>query len=124
MSVPAKKNAPKKKGKGGRPKKEVDLDAVRELASMDASYKQMAKILGVAKSTLQDREDIQNAIEEGRARGEVGLKRAQYATAVGCEAEGDEAREGEDEGGAAAAEPVPAHLAVAAQEVRQQHGER
>lgn len=62
-------------GKPGRPKAEMDLKRVEELAAIGCTLEEMGAVLGVGKSTIKDRAaanpEFAEAIERGRARGQT-----------------------------------------------------
>ena len=72
-------------GKPGRPKAEMDLKRVEELAAIGCSLEEMGAVLGVGKSTIKDRAVADavfaEAIERGRARGQTTLRRHQWQQA-------------------------------------------
>lgn len=63
-----------------RPRKNIDPNQVKELASIQCSYAEMAAVLGCNESTLTRR--FAQAIKEGRECGKVSLKRKQYDVAM------------------------------------------
>lgn len=63
-----------------RPKKNIDPETVRELASIDCSYEEMAAVLKCDPSTLTRR--FAQAIKSGRDNGKASLKRKQYEVAM------------------------------------------
>lgn len=70
--APAVKKAPSG-ALGGRPRLDLDPDAVEELASHGLSLEEIARALGINPSTLQKKKrmlkQIEDAIERGRAKG-------------------------------------------------------
>lgn len=68
-------------GKRGRPKVDVDLDEVRELAAEGNSAAHIAKVLGFNRSTLFGRKDVHEAFEAGRADLCVNLRHWQIEAA-------------------------------------------
>lgn len=65
----------------GRPKKEISEDQVRELASINCSYAEIAAVVGCSVSTLTDR--FQQTIKEGLEHGKSSLKRVMWKAAMG-----------------------------------------
>jgi len=63
-----------------RPKKDIDPEQVRKLASIDCSYAEMSAILGLNESNLTRR--FAQVIEEGRRNGCASLKRKQFEVAM------------------------------------------
>ena len=62
-----------------RPKKDIDENQVRDLASINCSYEEMALIVGCDEKTLSNR--FSQVIKEGRANLKMSLKRMQYELA-------------------------------------------
>lgn len=60
--------------KRGRPKINVDLDDVKDLAEQGNSAEHIAKVLGFSKSTLFGRKDVREAYEKGLAEMCVNLR--------------------------------------------------
>lgn len=69
------------KRRAGRPKIEVDLDEVRELAAEGNTSAHIAAVLGFGKTTLFKRKDIKAAYENGRAELCVNLRHWQLEAA-------------------------------------------
>lgn len=65
----------------GRPKVEVDLAEVEDLASEGNRCEDIARVLGFSKATLFGREDIREAYEKGRAQLAVNLRHWQILCA-------------------------------------------
>ena len=74
------------KARGGRPSVDLDPDQVQELASRGLSYEQIALSLGINFKTLlshrRNREEIQEAIDHGRAKGLKEVSNALYQAAT------------------------------------------
>lgn len=70
-----------KKRKPGRPKIEVDLDDVRELAAEGNTCAHIAAVLGFSKATLFARKDVRAAYDAGRAELCVNLRHWQLEAA-------------------------------------------
>ena len=64
-----------------RPKKLIDENQVETLAGINCSYEEMAAVLDCDPSTLTRR--FAQAIEKGRHRGKMSLKRKMWETAMG-----------------------------------------
>ena len=71
--------------KGGRPRKEIDAKLVEQLASIQCTDEEIAAICGVSHDTLLRRKNddpvFLEAIEQGRAKGRVSLRRLQWKAA-------------------------------------------
>lgn len=65
----------------GRPKKNIDLDAVRELASEGNTQEDIASALGFARSTFGNRPDLKEAYQLGLAELRVNLRHWQVQAA-------------------------------------------
>lgn len=63
------------------PKKKIDLDEVRELASEGNTQADIAKALGFARSTFANRPDLKKAYEAGIAELKVNLRHWQVQAA-------------------------------------------
>ena len=73
---------PEEKGKAGRPERvftEEEKEQIRRLSEIFASQADIAFVMGVNRSTLQKHPEL---MEEGKARGRVKLRRAQYEKAL------------------------------------------
>lgn len=70
----------KKRGRG-RPKIDVDLDEVEELAEEGNSAEHIASVLGFSKTTLFVRKDVRAAYDRGRAKLCVDLRHWQILAA-------------------------------------------
>ena len=68
------------KGRGGRPKIELDERQIRELASMGCPLTEIASVMGVHVDTIRD--NYSKAIDEGRECGKTSLRRAQWKLAL------------------------------------------
>lgn len=79
--MPTPKKKPKKdKDLGGRPRAEVDIFLLEELAEIHCTYEEMGHILGVSHDTLRRR--FASIIERARARNTASLRRALWSTAL------------------------------------------
>ena len=76
----------KMKARGGRPSVTLDPDQVQDLAARGLSYEQIALSLGINFKTLlshrRNREEIQEAIDHGRAKGLKEVSNALYQAAT------------------------------------------
>ena len=74
-----------KKSKVGRPKAEFDLSEVEKLASYHCEDQEIAAFLGVSAKTIQRRKQddpaFLSAIEKGRDKGKLSLRRWQFDAA-------------------------------------------
>jgi len=64
----------------GRPKKNIDESVIEELAGLNCSYEEIARIVGVAESTLTRR--FAQVIKRGRESVKTSLKRKQFQVAM------------------------------------------
>lgn len=67
----------------GRPKKQIDLEAVRELASEGNTQEEIARALGFARATFANRKDVTEAYYKGMAEMKLSLRRWQFNAARG-----------------------------------------
>ena len=71
----------------GKPRIEIDLGRVTELASQGLTHEQIAAALGISRTTLQARkaesEQFAQAIEKGQALGIEAVSNALFQNAVG-----------------------------------------
>jgi len=63
-----------------KPKKPVDPDVVRRLASLHCTIEEIAAVVGCSRDTLERRFRAQ--IHEGKERGKVSLRRKQWKLAM------------------------------------------
>ena len=63
-----------------RPKKEIDVELIEELAGLNCSMEEIARIVGVSVRTLQRSYDA--VIKRGRESVKTSLKRKQFAVAM------------------------------------------
>ena len=72
---------------GGRPLAEIDLDVVRNSAAIGCTVEEIASVLGLGRSTVYKYMElnpaVQEAIDEGRAKGRATLRRIQWQRANG-----------------------------------------
>lgn len=71
-----------------RPKKEIDLKQVEALAALQATYPEMAAVLGVCESTIEKKmahpySGFYGAYKKGKEKGKMSLRRLQWAAAQG-----------------------------------------
>src|SRR5688572_4325204 len=66
----------------GRPKKDIDLKLVRELALIHCTIVEIASVMNVAASTLTAREGFREAYAAGLEEGKASLRRAQFKSAL------------------------------------------
>ena len=67
--------------KGGRPKKGIDFDTVRKLASIMATQEEIATFLDVNVKTLQRDKEFSRIYKEGIDKGKMSLRRMQMKAA-------------------------------------------
>ena len=65
----------------GRPKKNIDFDAIRELASENNTVSDICRVLELPRSTFYDSKQAQEAFENGRADMRVNLNHWQWLSA-------------------------------------------
>jgi hypothetical protein len=91
MRTPIKKEGtgtqkPPPKTNRGRPKKDIDLAAVKQLAGMQCTDEEMAAVLGISHDTLNRRKQSDpafvEAMQAGKAHGRSSIRRQQFATAM------------------------------------------
>jgi len=75
-----KKPEPVKTETRGRPRAQVDVYLLEELAEIHCTYKEMAHILDVSVDTLQ--RHFANIIEKARSRNKAALRRSLWTTAL------------------------------------------
>ena len=73
----------KKKRKGGRPRIEIDLVRVEQLASIGATQAEIAADMAVSVDTLQRRKGFAAAYKRGLERGKLSLRHKQFNMALG-----------------------------------------
>lgn len=69
------------KKKVGRPKFKIDYDAVKKLASIMCTEKEIASFLGCDERTLQRDEEFCRIFKEGKETGKMSLRRMQWKLA-------------------------------------------
>ena len=62
----------------GRPKKEIDYDAVEKLAKIQCTQEEIANFLGISIRTLLRDEKFKEICERGRESGKASLRRIQW----------------------------------------------
>ena len=73
----------KKKKKGGRPRIEVDMKQVEELASIGATQQEIASDLGISVDTLQRKRGFAAVYKRGMDKGCLSLRHKQFNLAKG-----------------------------------------
>lgn len=70
----------------GRKRIEYDLAQVRALAALQCTYAEIATVLGMCETTLHNARkrdpELDEAIDAGRNEGKVGLRKAQFKSAI------------------------------------------
>lgn len=69
---------PKKKGAGGRPKKEIDYALVEKLAHIHCTQEEIAEVLSVSVKTLQRNKEFCRIYKKGISSGKMSLRRQQW----------------------------------------------
>lgn len=64
-----------------RPKKKIDIEMVRKLASIMCTYEEIAAMMNVSHDTIERR--FASVVKEARKRGIASLRRKQYEVAMG-----------------------------------------
>lgn len=71
---------------GGKPYKLIDIEVAKRAASLMCTNNEIATICGIAHSTfyehLKNQPELAEALEEGRDRARVSLRRVQYEAAM------------------------------------------
>ena len=62
----------------GRPKKEIDYDAVEKLAKIQCTQDEISSFLGISVRTLQRDEKFNELFNKGRENGKMSLRRIQW----------------------------------------------
>lgn len=65
----------------GRPKKEIDYEAVEKLASIQCTQDEIANFLGLSVRTLQRDEEFCQLYKKGMDNGKMSLRRTQFKIA-------------------------------------------
>ena len=65
-----------------RPKKPIDLELLKKLASMFCTREEIAALLGVSRRTLQRNPDFARAYRQGQNSGKITVRRAQVQKAL------------------------------------------
>jgi hypothetical protein len=84
MSAKQQQPKPKKRTGAGRPRKDVDLEALTQLCMLHVTDEEIAAFFGVGRRTVarwKERPDVGDAIEAGRAKGRTTLRRLQMQAA-------------------------------------------
>ncbi len=66
----------------GRPPKALWPDMIEEMAKIQCTMNEMAACLGCERGIIEDDEELMQRIKQGRERGLMELRRAQYKKAV------------------------------------------
>ena len=73
------------KNKGGRPEKEIDLNLLERLASIQCTDKEIGALLGISHDTIlrrkKENEDFAYHYEKGKENGKTSLRRLQWESA-------------------------------------------
>lgn len=72
---------PKEKDKGGRPFKEIDMEAVRKLSALHCTKQEIASFVGCHLDTLYH-ERFAEVLQKGADEGKISLKRKMYEVAM------------------------------------------
>lgn len=62
----------------GRPKKEIDYNAVEKLANIQCTQQEIASFLDISLRTLQRDEEFMRLYDQGRENGKASLRRIQW----------------------------------------------
>lgn len=65
----------------GRPKAKINLELAQSLAQIHCTIKEIAAIIDVPATTLQERKDFRSIYEKGRENGKASLRRTQFKLA-------------------------------------------
>jgi len=65
----------------GRPRKDINLDELEKLASLQCTYEELAAFFDCDKSTLSKNKDYSTRIAKGREKGKMSLRRSQFKLA-------------------------------------------
>ena len=65
--------------KGGRPKKELDIEIIQKLASIMCTNVEIAQVVGCHPDTLAD--NFSEYLKKGREEGKISLRRLQWTKA-------------------------------------------
>lgn len=74
-------DTPVKKNKGGRPKTILDYDKIYSLAQVMATYDEIANVLGVSISKLENDDEFKRVYKKGTDTGRTSLRRYQFIQA-------------------------------------------
>lgn len=74
-------SAAPKKGKPGRPPKQIDGELVEKLAGIGCTTEEIATVVGCSKDTLERR--YRKRLEGGRSKARASLRRIQFESAMG-----------------------------------------
>ena len=79
--MPKRKVKVKKTGKLGRPRIELDLGLIADLAEIGATIEEIAHTIGVSRQTLYNRKDFLDTYKQGLAKVKKSLRRKQLEIA-------------------------------------------
>lgn len=65
----------------GRPKKQIDYNAVEKLANIQCTQEEIANFLGISVRTLQRDDEFCRIYKKGQDNGKMSLRRIQYKLA-------------------------------------------
>lgn len=82
MALDKKTERSSEKNKGGRPKKVLDLAAIRKLAMIQCTHSEIASVLGVSLPTLTAFPGFLDIYKIGQENGRKSLRRVQFASAL------------------------------------------
>jgi hypothetical protein len=66
---------------GGRPKKQIDYELVKELADIQCTQEEIAGVLNISVRTLQRDDEFCRIYKNGMLKGKMSLRRMQWASA-------------------------------------------
>ena len=70
------------KTRRGRPRKEIDLEAVYKMASVGCTMREISFILDLHEDTIKRREDCREAYDRGQENSKVRLRKAMFSNAI------------------------------------------
>ena len=66
----------------GRPRKQIDLEAIYKMASVGCVMREISFILDVHEDTIKRREDCREAYDRGQENSKVRLRKAMFSNAI------------------------------------------
>tara|TARA_R110000744_G_scaffold62608_2_gene129148 strand:+ start:3865 stop:4251 length:387 start_codon:yes stop_codon:yes gene_type:complete len=66
----------------GRPKLDLDLDAITRMASCSCTKREIAYILDISEDTMKRRTDVKEAFTLGKENAKVRLRKAMFSNAI------------------------------------------